>query len=541
MRTLLVLLLASASIAAGYVMEDPHGDVAILVAEQQSIPDIPSEPADLWSLAINETPDDIIFEVQSAGRGTATGGQTWDAARLDVRFRHGDNWYDVGTGIEISGQELAELRMREGNSAERIVGALDLETDGAGLFKVIVPRDWLRDHNGAPPQEGSLFEEMHMDAHAHSTGLFLVNPDGTLFQPVGIRDRMPDTGSATYEVQTGGPTTTGALTAEIPLPYRASNGGAALIAYEAFLSHDGGATYNVELVAANPDYTILYPKTLDVDSNTSFQAFVETPDKHSHGGDELISFLLTDAADSANTGVITFGIHYLTIPQPAGHHSEIYFHSRSTPQPLLGQFGGSSNGIVSFNTLENDEADENIGITAGGPGSVAGAWNICLDPELRLGLQANASKTGSVTVSFEGGGAGTATLEWFTATSEDCPNGQNRDALATSSVTGTFDTTHTFELPATEFRLPYDQGRTMGLRIDIIYDQPQTAYTTLVDGEGVLPLDEYYDERPAGLTGDAVVEASPTVEEPEEVEETPAAFGLLLAGLLGVAASRRRF
>jgi MYXO-CTERM domain-containing protein len=59
--------------------------------------------------------------------------------------------------------------------------------------------------------------------------------------------------------------------------------------------------------------------------------------------------------------------------------------------------------------------------------------------------------------------------------------------------------------------------------------------------EGTLPLDDYSDERPAGLTCDAIVEPSPEpVGLPEETEETPAAPLLLL--LVGLAfAARRRF
>lgn len=542
MRWALLLLLTAltATIAsAETVLEDPQGDVTLLVAEEVPATGLPSEPADLWSLAIEETEEHILFVVESAGRGTETAGQTWDAARLDVRFRHGDNWFDVGTGIEISGQEFAELRMREGNSAERIVGALDLETDGAGLFTVQVPREWLRDHNGAPPMRGALFEDIHMDAHAHSTGLFLVNPDGTLFQPVGIRDRMPDTGSAVYEVQTGGPSVTGELQIDIPLPYRASNGGATLIAYEALFTHPG-ATYGIELLAANPEWTVTYPETLAVETNTSFQVFIETPDKHLHGGVEELTFRATDLEDPGNQGTFTFGLLYLEIPQPAGHHPTIYLHSRSTPQPIAGQFGGGSNGIFTFNTEEEDPADEGIGITAGGPGSVAGAWNICLDPELRLGLQANASKTGELELSFQGGGPGTATLEWFLAPTQDCAAGQNRETLTTTGVTGSFDETHVFPIPPTSFREPYERGQTVGFRVEIIYDQPQTQYTTLLGGYGTLPLDEFYDERPAGLIGDAVVEAAPEPQNaPEEVEETPMLPLALVGGGLLLAARRR--
>lgn len=539
MRVILAVILLIGS-ASGLFLEDARSDAAFLIAEQQSIPGAPSEPVDLWSLEIFESVDSIFFAVESAGRGTATAGQTWDAARLDVRFRNGEIWYDVGTGIEISGVEFSELRAREGNGGERVVGTPNLESDGAGMFTVEVPRDWLRDHNGAPPQKGTIFEELHMDAHAHSTGVFLTDQDGNLFQPIGIRDRMPDAGNVDYVVQTGGPSTTGLLQAEIPLPYRASNGGTALIAYEALLSHAGGATYEVELVNGNAEYTISYPETIFVEQNSSFQIFLETPDRHNHGGNEEITFKLTDLADSENSGLVTFGIHYLTIPQPAGHHSNIYFHSRAAPQPLLGSFGGTS-GIVSFNTMEMDDLDENIAVSAGGLGSVAAFWDICLDPELRLGLQANRTKEGQVDISFSGGGAGTGTLTWFLAPALDCAGNSGAETLAQSVVSGTFDGSFSFPIPPMDVRKPYEKGMNMGFRMEIIFDQPSTGPVNLVGGSGILPLDEYYDERPAGLTGDAIVQAAPEPEAAtEETEETPANSLLLL--MLGLAfVARRRF
>lgn len=534
MRTLLVLLIALAAGASAAFLEDAQGDVNVLVAEEVPIGPAPTEPADLWSLDIWEDVDNLYFEVQSAGRGTATAGQTWDAARLDVRFSHGEVFFDIGTGIEISGDEIAELRRANGPGLEQIVGPLELESDGAGNFNVTVPRDWLRDHNGAPPQEGSLLENMHMDAHVHSTGLFMVDPrDGSLLQPLGIRDRMPDAGDVVYSVKTGGAATTGELELDVPLPFRASNGGAAQILYEAHVN--GTDTYTAELTFVNPEWTVTFPETITAPD--TFQFVVETPDKHLHGGIEELTFQFT-GTNPENTGTATFGILYLETPQPAGHHPNIYFHTRTTPQPIAGQFGGGTNGVVSFNTLQDDPNDEDVGITAGGPASVAGFWNMCLEPELRLGIQTNRSKPSELTFYVEGDDAGTASLEWFMTPNTNC-GGPERELIAVSTHDGPINGALTFEFPPVEFRQAYEKGLTMGFRLELRYDAPQTGYSTVTGGEGILPLDEYYDERPAGLTGDTVVEVEPEPEPVlEEAEETPLPLLLPIAALL--LARRRR-
>ncbi|MGB0653632.1 MAG: hypothetical protein ACPGQL_10580 [Thermoplasmatota archaeon] len=541
-------------------LTDPEDDVVFLIAEDQSAPAGDVGPADLTSLTISETDDEIIFTVTVKDTEETGGGMTPDAARLDVRFRHGDVFYDVGTGIGQQGNSFAELR-RIQFGFEQFVAILDHTYDPAtATFQVTTPRHLLYDLNGAPAQTGRQLEDLHMDAHVHATGLFIPNGDGTLFQPLGIRDRMPDTEDAVYDVLLGGPRTQG-VGLEVAAPFRATNGGAATFAYSLLVTSESEATYRVNASDAPEGWTLEHPGRIEVPPGAPFELVVlaTTPDRHQHGGSEQFMVRLEEEGGPA-WGEADLGVYFLDVPQPAGHHDQVWFHNFAGPLPSVNTgFLATIPGAVNFNTIQQSADGEAPVAGQTSPGSAEHTWTACLSPALQLGLDFDPTATGEafipITSQLPLQGSLRGELVWL----PPAPPANNCSSLRTDGiVVATLTETDPIELAdASGFtttilstpegdRVPYQPNAHLALRLTLTLAAPMPASDLgpvwNPGGWMRLPLLEYADERPAGFVGEDVVLVTPVnatqQEAPpiEDDEESPGVGPLVVLGLVAAAA-----
>lgn len=563
-----------------FEITDPTGDVSVLVAERTGVQAGVADPADLVALRIREDDQTIHFEVQVVGLGTDVVGTTPDAARLDVRFRHGLMRYDIGTGIEMTGEPFAELRKAYPGQTEEYVDVLPFDADGAGLFTVHVERGLLADQNGTPPQPGRAFTDLRVDSHVHATGVFLVNPDGSLMQPIGIRDRLPDGDTTTYEIRLGGPETVGAMKLEVPVPFRASNGGEAALLYPFTVSNldDTDRTFLVTVRGAPAGWTVEGPGSLTVAPGAARDAavLVRTPFGHQHGGKDTVTFVVA-REDGTAWARAEIGILYLDIPQPAGHHDSLWIQGTEGPGSSFAGPAGIQDGLAFMNA--DPEIADNATAVGGEawnplldpfirPDPLASTWKwaACLQPSLVLGLDFDLARTGTLNVIFSGARPGAAALtgqlvlvsdaelaggcsvldvmesEWTVLAELGATPAQETSGGAAYEATLT-------PLGAADY-VPYAPGRNLVLVLSLEYDTPFVLGVgrPLMEPGGTLrlPLDEYFDEGPAGLIGgDGIPIVRPgslggDVAPPPAEEAGVLPLPMLLAGLAVAAVARRR-
>lgn len=561
----------------GLLLEDPAGDVVYLLAEETELGGGTHGPADLTLFRLKESEDTFHFTIQVADLGETLPGTTADAARLDVRFRHGDIRYDVGTGIYQDGRPFAEVRRAMPGGIEQPFADVEFDFEPAGVFTVHVPRELLTDEAGTPPQPGQAFEDLHVDSHVHATGIFFFDAEGNRIQPLGIRDRLPDSGEVAYDVLLGGPDIDGPMDLRIPEPYRASNGGEAALFYPFTVTNldDTEATFVVAIRGAPSDWTIEAPQLLIVGAGASRDAglLVRTPFGHQHGGQQSVDFVVA-RDDGAAMARAEIGILYLEVPQPAGHHDTLWLHPYGTQEAPVGTIldaYGFGNGRLSMNADPEAESQD-MPVTGFAARELEGIvaptkwhWAVCLQPELRLGLDFDLGRTGTFTARFSGERLGDAVLSGELRLLEPGPplagcsvaetSGRAGETLANVQATApqatqggaTFEAT--VDPTAAGDYVPYAPGSQLVLQLQLEYSIPfpTAAPSPAIEPGAVLqlPLDEFYDEGPAGLVGGdgSAREHLGSLVEPDttdEVEDAPMPAMAVLVALAAIAVMRRR-
>lgn len=540
---LAVLLAASAS---AQVATDPPGDAthSTLVGDAGEAPG----SADLLSLAIVED-GDLAWTVTFAA-----GPQAVDEVDTTIAFGHGSRVYHV-----VAGESVGLWISDEAGVAQRYVGELEGAREGAVLtFRL--PKDLVRDEAGMPLADGSRLTGIVVTTSARGEvqgpdpeqGFFCCTAWWTM------HDRMPDEAGAAYRVAPGGNATGIRLWSDAPL--RASNGGGDRFVY-VLTAANGGADAAVPVTFSDvpAGWNISAPRgLLDLDAGESrtFPILVETPSGHRHGGTETLVVQLA--------GVQTrIGIHYLDVPQPAGHHPRLFFHSQALEGGVIEEAGYAA-GRLWMNTLDEDPLDDGAPIdsTESSFGGESARWSICLSEGLRLGLDLSdglgeldvtlAAQRPYGEVSVSGAlyhyGAGPAQ-----ATCDAAAYRAQRNETLVASIPATDaqpvegSTRFTAPVVPEAGRIAYQDGAMLVLDITATFTVPdsQAPGPLVIEPGGTiaLPLDEYREGGDVAIPSWEDEELVPPPEEP--LEESPAGndspAGLLaLVGLLAAALGRRR-
>jgi hypothetical protein len=599
---LLAILMTAASLpvanaqddALGPLATDPEGDVDYLLAEGQSMQAADDHgPADIVGLDLSETHDLLIFTMSVANldQNPAGSGLWIDAASIDVRFWVGDIFYNVRSGIGQGGFPESEIRGGQTDTREPTIQTnLETTMDGAS-FIVEVPRDLIRDHNGAPVQKGMSLRDLHVDSHVHATGIFFPDPDGEgTIQPLGIRDRLPDEGSIEIPILQGGPQSSGPVSLSSPAPFRASNGGEGTFQFklDALQLSESERLYELEFDDVPSAWNVQFPDgllRLPPGVPAKFSILVETPFGHQHGGSESLTFRIVDQNDTNHWASVEVGLYYVAVPQPSGHHPIMWFHSAPA-----GQFFGTdvqtalggANGEVYMNTIEGagddgDVDDQQVPVQGwtGMPNSDTFRWAVCMQPELQMGLDLDLDALGSITIPLQSArgysdvivqgrvmhlGPGDDISNCFSPQYAD----RHATEIATFSASEpvTLDgNTKTIEMDVT----PLEAGDYISFQAGsmlVVEFTADPADLTPVGGVGGpeamqlmpggqihLPLLEFYDARPGGLIGlnegdekgaDNATLDSVEFVPPADTQESPSAPFLLLVGALAALVIIRR-
>ncbi len=378
-------------------MTDPAGDAEVSSAGTAVGPGPGQSNADLVGLAITETEGQLRFDVTfeslpDVGFFSQGSTECW------VLFSHGAIDYGIFLGRFYGASATPVLQGHLATVQDRVptpIKAIPVSKDGATL-SVTLSKLELPDERGVHPTKGTSLENVQVTTSGG--GIVFLSPDETVDHEgqgaLRWRDVMPDEGTGsfpfTYGIDVGGPLI---LTSDDP--FRVSNGGDRSFIFHAEL-HNPGEVTEVTLEATNvpPGWTVQFPQTtatLDAGQTVTFPLVVTTTGNHDHGS--RATFVL-EAAAVEGTARLLLGVHYPEIPQPAGHHDRLYFHTRAAEAnqfaiaaDLLPE-GGDSTIAGYMNAQEDDPTDTGQAI----PSAVACCrgnlhnWSIPLDPGLAMGL-----------------------------------------------------------------------------------------------------------------------------------------------------------
>lgn len=422
---------------------------------------------------------------------------------------------------EIS-YDAAFLLRNEELDTYRLVTELNLTFDAIAM-KVDVPIRELRSVTGVPVRPGSVLEEVFVTSR-HWIQASMPGPPSvgvpTPPAPEVAYDRMPDTGAVNVPLVF--PVVAGReVLFQAPDPVRASNGGPGTFVFPIRLTNlvDQPQDRVLELAGLPDGWSHAFVEEAvhleGLESHTT-HVVINAAGGHTHGG--AVNFTVrTSTPEGSNKDAVQLSILYTDIPQPAGHHPTLYFHTLAgddaTYDALEPALGYSSRRPF-MNTLEEDEQDTGLPANADGD-----QWNILLSPRLGIGLDFEVSRTGIVRASFA-----TTSEQAFDQFTVDgslilrAPAGDVELARVEAStpirLTSTAAELELAVHPSPESDLvPYAPDQQLILVLTAHYTPPTGDFgrtvANLVDGQMTLPLLEYQDVVPPGTTGDIQATATP--------------------------------
>jgi len=526
----LALVLAAAPPAAraqaasgGHLLTDPAGDVAFDPGTGSAVPaNAPGETdcADLLSLDALESDDAVTFAVGVAGLqcNFFTLAQTtfhWHDAQYAVLDQYEDDALSHFTSATL-------YRLTDGGDAER-VAPLNLTVDAAKRTLVTsVPKVFLMDAQNRTPSLNDKITGIKVEAEAIDVINF---GSGTAMRAF---DDMPNTGDGASFAFQHGDYQSGHVFLRTDDRVRVSNGGASTFVFQVAVLNNGTAPDDIDLVAsalpAGWNATVQSPVHVPANGETTVPVLVSVPFAHVHGGFSSFNLTATSHSDAGSKAVLRLGILHTPIPQPAGHHSEVYLHGINGNSGVFATLFPFASGYMNTESThdgEPAEIDRNYN-----SGSGAG-WAIALNPALQIGVDFDMSRTGTLEgaiVAHQPQGTGTVTAKlYLTRQGQGSGQGQGTSGallLAESSsakISYDLQKASTFKLTMTPQAqadyIPYAKGQNMMLVLSLKDDSDlngvlgdfccvgaQTGPTLDVKSfKMVLPLNEYNDR----LTGAA--------------------------------------
>lgn len=349
------------------LLEDAQGDQ---VGSEAVMP--PYDPAyaaaDLVSLSAKETEETLVFQLQVAD--LSGGSQQCMDATIHMDFDHNGVLYrvevDVFEGIvdddgpsAFGGLFRYDPGLDEWNRAGGAFTELDPDT---ATIMSTVWRTSLRDADGLTPQPGRPLKDFIVSSEIACSFNISINGEHAP-QPTWM-DQMPDSGPAgelpiVLGLEQRGD---GRLTADRPM--RASNGEAATFLFEATAVNTGDAAQEYTLAAEQlpAAWDVRFPVPyfeLDAGETLEFPVVASVPFAHQHGSEETFIVQMRTLGDAAALAQLEMGLYYLEVPQPSGHHPDLWFHTydfgfepniAGVPIPFFGDFSW-----VVMNTLPDDE------------------------------------------------------------------------------------------------------------------------------------------------------------------------------------------
>ncbi|HVM45293.1 MAG TPA: hypothetical protein VM582_05105, partial [Candidatus Thermoplasmatota archaeon] len=394
MRSLLVAAILLATLlpvpgaAAKAFAEDPAGDPQVTVFGASTVP-APGgfgDAVDLLALDVQEDAEELTFVLSVKDLR-----QPVSFAEYEIRFTWAKDEYAVVVRRVVAQAVLDDnsrayvVNVDEGrwNALAYLRHEIDLEK---GTITVHLPKPYILSETGRYPLLGDALKDVYVEARSHLT-LFSFTADAY--------DRMPDDGAAAYPFKFGD-VARGHLRLDAEDRVRVSNGGATTFVYQALIANKGELDDEVSIrLSEMPDGwngTVQSPVRVPGGAERKVAILVSVPFAHDHGGFSSFNVTVTSARDAASAASVRLGVLHTPIPQPAGHHADLYLHASTFNAGIFGRaFPFTS---ASMNT-DGDHTGDAAEASARNAGNRI-AWRIPLDPALRMGLDFDLDRTGTI-------------------------------------------------------------------------------------------------------------------------------------------------
>ena len=487
--------------AAKAFAEDPAGDaqVTLFGSGLAPAPAGVGEAADLLALDIAETAEEIVFTMklqnlkQSVSFAEYEISFTWAKTEYGVRV-----WREVAQGVidDESNAYLYDEREGRWNAIANLEHMIDVD---AGTIMVHVPKAYILSENGKYPLLGDTLQDIVVEAYSRGM-LFSFSADAY--------DRLPDKDALRYAFQFGD-LVTGDLRLDATERVRVSNGGSTTFVYQVTIANRGDADHEVDIaltdLPAGWNGTVQSPVRVPADAERRIAVLMSVPFAHDHGGFSSFNVSIQSRDDAASRASIRMGVLHTPIPQPAGHHADLYLHARSFNSGIFGQVFPWTGATM------NTEADHSADTAEASPwrGGDRITWRIPLDPALRMGLDFDLTRTGELVGSIVGRmrSTGTVHAELVLVTPEGDDGVLLGDTTA-AEVTLDLSNPTPFKvafMPTQEADyIPYARGQNLVLYL--YYEPAEEGVGTICclpgatpglrteDFKLTLPLNEYHDK-----------------------------------------------
>src|SRR5581483_558587 len=506
---------ASAAGASKPFLQDGTGDTTFNVAGAPTGVPVGNQAvasADLLSLDLQETDMAYDMTLQVAGFSSSV-----DFSQYQVHFDFRNMSYTafvtrqiLPTGDHyVAGDLTAVSSDDKGNyysSYGSYVASLVVKEDAANAkLSFEIQKAYVLDGLKRLPSRGDNF-----------TNIYVESQDSLFCTGCGsVEDRMPDADAVRYTVQIGDESH-GHLSLSSPDRIRVSNGGAATFVYTVTLSNNADSTDTVDLalrdMPAGWNGTVETPIKVPGHGLKTFSVLASVPFAHVHGGFSAFNLSAQSQTDPNSNAVLRMGILHTPIPQPAGHHSEIYIHPDFSNSGVSGTVFPYTTGVMNTEAPKPEEASQQLSM--GYTPDNANGWYIPLNPQLQIGIDMDLARTGSIAGNIVGHTVGSATVSAKLVLVRTDNGGSKPLVLAKSNsqdVSLSLNTASPFKLqmtptPESDY-IPFDSHQNLGLIIDLSQSGATPYFccissneepTLQVDGfKMVLPLNEYADR----LTG----------------------------------------
>jgi hypothetical protein len=585
-------LVAAQDLGAGLAVDDPVGDT------QGPLPAQGAGHLDIERAEAQAGEDGLAFRVTVASLQTdATALAGWE---LWLAFEYRETRFDLvveptSTTVDrpaevdriLFGDVDAYLWRMDGEDGIRVA---DLGSDvdvAARTFNATVPWDLVVEAGGNSPNPGEPVRIV--EAASGWIPTLLGTPHNPFIvsgvEPLVTGDVAPFPDGSFLTV----PGAIGDLSLATPLATRFSNGEATTLHWPVEVANHGGRDLDVALDFSTPGAEGRAPPGVHLAAGEVrvVNVYATLPFAHQHGSQR--SFLLTADSGAGDRATLRLGIDYPAVPQPAGHHPDLYLHglveSLAGTLPLYGEQW--------MNTAEEDERS-NAGQLGGGEGPCPGAvphplggsldwgtlWVFDLDPGLRMGLDGRMGETAGLDVTLVGAAAvpaGTMHARLALGGSDFLSDSElfqdNLSVIASVAVAAKAGPSSALvhldiPMPPELDLVPPSRDNNMRLALMFCLDAPEPAgfvvavgstltnfveaqpYSIATGGHLKLPLDEYHDAIPLSATGqgvqlsvaDAVRRAAPgsTVLWQPSLDFADGVDGSFVVRLFGNAASQAR-
>ncbi len=443
-------------------------------------------------------------------------------------------------GVTGAPQQAAKLQIAYDDLVFHDMADAEMELDfEKNQVRFTVDRALIRDHNQAPLGRGEVLEGFW--GASRSMGWFGQSiPVGNNFRveagPPAYHDQAPDFGATgvPYTTVAGRQLHKGQLLAASEDPVRWTNGEATTFVYFVRLFNTGSTELDVQLSheGADPKWQVAFSDRLKVPAKSAINVtfHVGIPFGHFHGKlDDFDVVFKTD--DGAHWARQPLAVYWPLIPQPAGHHPTLWFHSRHEPREPPGEWlGDGTHGWLNAAEPDNEEFDEQVPIMAdridaNGDGTSTARWLLKLEPSLRMGLDFLLDEKGSAEIAMHlpvQVQDPVLTLDIVHMNKRTILAKQTHAIAASTSLPGsqTGNVVFTFpELTANaqadlirhasradlEFRL-----NLTGTMVGNGYENPEEVTPTILPGPSIvhLPLREYHDPLDTVFVTDASVKVT---------------------------------